>query len=115
MGWQSWQLERVAIDLDGCSEANQAFDADNDRYIRTYVLNVPILVTSARPRESDFRSGVFAQIGFQTLDGLEGQFSIGGKAAWKPLRLQRTGQLPARLVLRTLMVKRGQMYLWERA
>jgi hypothetical protein len=115
MGWQPRQLERIATDLDGCSEPNQAFDADNDRYIRAYVLNVPILITSARPRDSDYRPDVFAQIGFETLDGLEGQFSIGGKAAWKPLRLQRTGQLPARLVLRTQMVKRGQMYLWERA
>jgi hypothetical protein len=116
MPWRERQLNHYAKSLDGCTEPNQAFDVDNDRYIREHVLNVPILVTSARPRQSEFYDGLFAQVGFQFPNGADGQFSIGGQAAYLPLRLQRFDQLPATLILRTGMSRQDrQFFQWERA
>lgn len=110
-----WWLEHAVNALDECETTEQALDADNDRYIRAHVLNVLITVTSARSRQSEYRDQKFAQVGFVKIDGSHGQFSIGGKAAWLPLRLQRFEKLPATLILRTETTRRGQLYRWEYA
>jgi hypothetical protein len=114
MDKQRW-IERKVAAIDECQDANQVFDVDNDYYARVYLLNVPLTITSARSRPSDCRPGKrFAQIGFLKADGSDGQFNIGGNAAWLPLRLQRTGQLPARMILRLVGTNRGQVWKWER-
>jgi len=106
-------VDRALTVLSECRNDNQILDSDNERYIRQNVLGVPITVTSARPRQSEYRSEVFAQIGFSSPSGV-GQFSIGGNAAWLPLRLQRFNQLPKLLILRATIVKNGrQLYKWE--
>lgn len=107
------RIEHMIASLEECDSDNQAFDIDNDRYLCEHVLNVPITITSARKRPSDYHHGYFAQVAFQAADDSRGQFSIGGNAAWFPLQQQRFGKLPVRAILRTETSRNGQLYRWE--
>ena len=59
-------LERLIVSLEECDSVNQVFDVDNNWYPCENVINVPITITSARKRPSDYSHGYFAQVAFQT-------------------------------------------------
>lgn len=102
--------------LSECTESNQMFDVGNDRLIRESLLNIPVTITSARPRPSDYHDGKsFAQIGIILPDGTDAQFNIGGNAASLPLILQRLGRLPVVMILRQVETRSGKIaWKWNR-
>lgn len=101
--------------LEHCETLVEAFDADNERYIRNNVLGCEITITSARKMPSDYHAGNYAAIGFVGPDERSGLFTIGGNGALMPMALSRLGKLPARgMVLYSTDTPHGLVYKWRR-
>ena len=105
---------RLAESLSECADENQAYDIDNALYSREQIIGVPVTVTSARPRQSDFWSDAkFAQVGFTFPDGKSGQINIGGQAGDRALWWQRKGKLPVAVTLQCIETNRSrQVWKW---
>jgi hypothetical protein len=101
--------------LDHCETLAEAFDVDNERYIRDNVLGRQLTITSARKMPSDYHDGNYAVIGFTDHLGRSGLFSIGGNGRLMPLALSRLGKLPVHhMMLYSVPTPYGPVYKWRR-